>query len=63
MKRTRRALEKEGRMDEASKYGACAAFPLLVRALAAALLLASADFTPTTFVLPGDYALFVEVGR
>lgn len=39
IKRTKRQLEKEGKLEEAAKF----------------------DFTPITFILPGDYALFVEV--
>jgi len=38
LKRKRRALEKEGRQEEAMQY----------------------DFIPTTFVLPREYAMFVE---
>ena len=38
LKRKRRALEKEGRQEEALQY----------------------DFIPTTFVLPREYAMFVE---
>ena len=39
IKRHKRQLEKDGRLDEAARY----------------------DFIPITFILPGDYALFVEV--
>lgn len=38
IKRHKRALEKEGKLEEAARF----------------------DFTPVTFILPGDYALFVE---
>jgi len=39
IKRHKRGLEKEGKLEEAARF----------------------DFTPITFILPGDYALFVEV--
>ena len=68
MKRTRRALEKEGRTEEAAKYdftpttfvsreehGVCVCIACLLRVL---LVRSPA---PTMQVLPGDYALFVEV--
>lgn len=38
IKRHKRQLEKEGKIEEANRF----------------------DFTPITFILPGDYALFVE---
>ena len=41
LKKKRRTLEKEGKVDEAQAY----------------------DFIPTTFVLPREYSLFVEVKK